>query len=206
MSQIPAGSESKGRPTTAAQAPKEPDGNPAALFSFILGILICVPLVTSLAAVVLGLIGLRKSHHPLAGGRSLAVGGLAMGVVGLGLWLAATGFFANRWISSAPQRELTARFIQELSVSNLDAAAADSEPTFGPKRIQKWNDRLSHLGALQGVQVRGIFYNGSGADAEWTLTGRAIYSRGVAPFSVTVVKHENGWKVRRMDVKGGTPA
>src|SRR5258706_8632010 len=100
-------------PARSGRAGKEPDGNPAALLSFVFGIIICVPLVTSLVAVVLGAIGLRKSRHPLAGGRSMAIGGLALGVIGVALWSTAAGFFVNRWVSTGPQRELARRFIRD---------------------------------------------------------------------------------------------
>lgn len=205
MSHSLPGTEYKGPSSAPGRGPKQPDGNPAALYSFILGVLMCVPLVTSLGAVLLGVVGLRKSRHPMAGGRSLALFGLALGIVGLVIWSSASGFIINRWITTAPQRQVATRFIHDLSVNDIPAATAATEPAVGPKRIQKWNDRLGHLGTLNSVQVRGIFYDASGNDSEWTLTGRALYSRGVAPFSVTVVKHPDGWKVRKMDLKGGTP-
>jgi hypothetical protein len=58
-----------------------------AVASLVLGLVLCCPL-TSLAAIVLGAVGLNATKARMASGRGLAIAGLALGLVGTALQVA----------------------------------------------------------------------------------------------------------------------
>ena len=65
-----------------AHAPAQ-RANGLAIASLVCGIVGCVPFVTSLAALVLGIVSVRKAREPGFGGKSIAIVGLTLGIVGV---------------------------------------------------------------------------------------------------------------------------
>src|SRR5215813_5339276 len=71
--------------------PPQKQTNGLAIGSLVFGILGCVPVVTSLLAVILGFAGLRKARDPRYGGKGVAIAGLLLGLLGLVGWASAGG-------------------------------------------------------------------------------------------------------------------
>src|SRR5687768_11769373 len=62
--------------------PQAPRSNGAAVGSLICGLLGCLG-ITALAAIILGILGIKKAKDPQVGGKGMAIAGLVLGI----LWL-----------------------------------------------------------------------------------------------------------------------
>src|SRR5258706_2456823 len=60
--------------------------NGAAVAALVMGILLCIPVITGLGGIILGVVGIRTARDPRAGGRVLAVTGIVLGVLNLVVW------------------------------------------------------------------------------------------------------------------------
>jgi predicted Zn finger-like uncharacterized protein/prepilin-type processing-associated H-X9-DG protein len=69
---------------------EKPRTSGVAIASLVCGCLFCVPL-SALAALILGIIGLKQTKENRQGGRGMAIAGAVLGSVGMTLWL---GYFA----------------------------------------------------------------------------------------------------------------
>src|SRR5687768_6099324 len=76
------------QPMAYTMAPAAKRGNGAAITSLIMGVLFCVPFLTSFLAIIFGFVGIRKARDPQVGGKGLAIAGLLLGLVGLVGWIA----------------------------------------------------------------------------------------------------------------------
>src|ERR1700728_2634584 len=66
----------------------------AAITSLVCGLLGCVPLVTGVVAVITGIVGISATSNPAVKGRGMAIAGLILGLISVGLWLAFGGGLA----------------------------------------------------------------------------------------------------------------
>lgn len=73
--------------TSTDPEPRFPPTSVCAVASLVLGLVLCCPL-TSLAAIVLGAVGINATKARMASGRGLAVAGLCLGIAGTALQLA----------------------------------------------------------------------------------------------------------------------
>src|SRR4051812_21079429 len=76
----------------------------SSLISFICGILGCIPFVTGIFAVGLGIVGFAKTSNPLVRGRWMAVTGMVLGVLSLGGWLVVSLFTWSMVQAMGPPR------------------------------------------------------------------------------------------------------
>lgn len=179
----------------------QPTVNVPAVVSLVLGLLgFCIPLVAGLPAVVFGLIGLKRSRNPNAGGRGPAIAGVVLGAVSIVLWLAIAVPVATTWINSRPQKALARQFIEDLSRKDIPAAAAISASTLGWDEMGKLSDRLNSLGEFRDIQFRGHVHSVVNGVEEWTLAGDAYYSKDIAPFTLITVKQNGQWRVYRLQL------
>src|ERR1700733_11853695 len=110
--------------------PGQPGGgkrtNAPAIASLVLGILGCVPLLTGIAAIFLGIIGIRKTRDPSVGGKTLAIAGLVLGIVSIVGWAGFGGILGGGYVESTPARAVARQFLQDVSAGNITAAQANS--------------------------------------------------------------------------------
>lgn len=80
-------------PKTGLPKGEKPPASPAAVLSLVCGVLLCLPVVTGLAAIVAGLVarGQAQRKPAMIGGSTMAAMGIALGV--LNLLLSAVGLF-----------------------------------------------------------------------------------------------------------------
>jgi len=67
----------------------------ASIVSFVCGVLFCLPLFTSIVAIICGIIGIRATRTPAVRGRGFAIAGLVLGIVGMLLWVGGVGGFVH---------------------------------------------------------------------------------------------------------------
>lgn len=182
-------------PTTSydAQAFEPPRTSASAITSLVTGILICIPVVTGLAAIVFGILGIKATARPNVRGRGLAIAGLVLGCVGLlaqaGIGLAVWSFVS----SSEPAREYVRTYMDDFYAGNFEALSARSHPAFDVQTLSDYRDYLdTHGGTYSGLSFRSMHAQSSGGSTTWTLGGSADYSAGPAEFQAVVRSNGDG--------------
>lgn len=199
MAQFPQMPESL--PPGAPSLPPRPRGNGAAVASLVLGLLGCIPEVTGLLAIILGIVGLRRARDPNAGGRGLAAAGLTLGIVSVVLWSAALALFGGIMTGSAPAREVARQYLADTARQDIPALVRASTRSVTEQQIRSATFGLRRLGPLQDVRFTGIFFSGA-MNSQWTLNGVATYSNGEATFSIRVIRVGEEWKVDSIGIQG----
>ena len=137
MSQLPPSPQSPYPPRQPGQ-PGAPGGaytmapqrqtSSAAVASLICGILGCVPLITGLLAVILGIVGMRTTKDPRYSGRGMAIAGLILGLLSLVVWgVIAGGGAMGGWMAysyTKAEREAAKQFAADVAAGNIEAAQA----------------------------------------------------------------------------------
>jgi hypothetical protein len=184
----------------AAPAAKRKNG--AAIASLVCGIVGCVPFITSLLAVVLGIVGLRKARDPNVGGKTLAIVGVVLGLIGIAGWGLFGGTLYTGYVLSKPARTLAHQFAADLAAGNVDTAAA---ATAGMSRdeLAGVSQQMQPWGALTDVTLPGFNYqaNLNGATVV-ELGGTATFSvGGPKTYTVTLVKQGDTFKIQAFNFK-----
>lgn len=183
-----------------APAPKQTNG--AAIGSLISGVLGCVPFVTGIAAIILGVIGLKKAKDPNVGGKPLAVIGLILGLLSILGW---TLFFGSLAVGvgavaklSEPGRTVAKDWMTATSAGNIEKAASLSVDAFPRDDIQTIADHVKQFGAFQDMTSNSINLQNS----TLTLIGNAKFANGSRAYTIIVVDTGGGtWKVQSVKIE-----
>ena len=182
-----------GQPYGAAPAPQKSNG--PAIASLVCGILGCVPFITSLAAVVLGIVGIKKTKDPRVGGKGLAIAGLILGVLGLGMWgLFGGGIFALIK-GTETQREVARQFLKDLSAGNIEAAMAQTNGGIPREDVEKLAEQMKAWGPMSDATILGV----SAEPGKTQVGGAVTFGTQAKAFEAVVVKMSDGsYKVAGM--------
>lgn len=137
----------------AYSMPAQRQTSGAAVASLIFGILGCIPFVTGLLAIVLGIVGMRTTKDPKYTGRGMAVAGLILGIISLLLWgiVGGTAGFGG-WMAyqyTKPAREAARAFAADLAAGNIDAAQARCTSQVTREQLQAASDKMKAWGTFQ---------------------------------------------------------
>jgi hypothetical protein len=161
--------------------------NGAAIASLILGILGCVPFITGILAVILGIVGIKAGSDPQRGGKGMAIAGLLLGVLSIGLWSLFGGGIYALVKGTTPQRELTRQFITNLASGNVAAAEAQADGM----TTDELNDiavEMNGWGGLKDTTIVGI----SAEPSRTQVVGAAVFGTKSKEFEAEVVKQPDG--------------
>jgi hypothetical protein len=181
--------------------PQAPRSNGAAIGSLICGILGCVPFLTGLVAIILGIVGLRKTRDPAVGGKGMSIAGLILGIVSILAWAGFGGVFAVGYLSSQPARVVARQFLTDLSSGQTDAALAES--TMSAAQIDTEAQNIKQFGSFKDATFFGFnassnaSYGPGGGTSSTTmkLAGSATFANGARPCEVDLVKVNGTYKV-----------
>ena len=171
--------------------------NGAAIGSLICGILLCVPVITGLLAVILGIVGLRKTRDPQVGGKGMSIAGIILGILGLVGWGASGAKIASLFHGTGPQREVARQFLVDLSNQNVSAAQAKASTNLSPQSVQALADKVKPWGTLQDTMV--FAARTPAANEASSVGGVATFSTGQHSFNMIVVKENGQWKIDHVD-------
>jgi hypothetical protein len=181
-----------------------------AITGFVLGLLLCVPLVTGLGAIVFSAVGMRATRQPLVRGRGMAIAGLILGIVSVLLWIVALavggGIGVFTWsifsASSAP-RAVLVDFAGHVAAWDIPAAQAECDPSITATDLDDLHTKLAAMGTYTGITSTSVFMSaGTGKSTTCTLRGIAQFSSGAHLFDAVLVKDASGtWKVTSFHVK-----
>jgi hypothetical protein len=182
------------------QPPQPPKNNGWAIASLICGILGCIPVITSLLAIVFGIMGIKKSNEPQTSGKGLAIVGIVLGIIGVLGWagFGAAGYFgygmAKRLVL-APTQEVGGAFLN--SLANGDVATAKTHTTGGmsDEQLQSLSDQVKGLGNFKDFSLTNFSANtAAGNQMTATIGGVAHFANGDKTFTADLVGSKVGDK------------
>jgi hypothetical protein len=164
----------------------------ASLSGFACGILLIVPFIAGIAAIVLGVMGLRETRDPALRGRRLAIAAIVLGVVNILGWSGYAEFIST---ISAPGRSIAHRFVTDLNTGNMSAAARDCTDNISETRLQAAADQLKEWGGARSVAVLNIDSNTLNGATTGSVRGSIHTPAGDHSFQLQTVGQDGAWKV-----------
>jgi len=164
----------------------------AALTSMILGFLGCIPLITSLLALIFALVGFRATRRG-ARGRGFAIAGLNLAILGLGAW-AFLGVYAGFLL--ADTGIVLRDFVHNVSTGNTAAAVADCDPSIHADQLAALHIELAKYGTYTDLTRYGVNFRTTPMGEICTLTGLIYFSHDTKMFNAVLTKDPAGrWRV-----------
>jgi hypothetical protein len=196
MTQIPSGDDPANPVPRAGLYDPAPRTSATSVTALVLGILLCIPFLTSLAAVLFGVVGIRATRRPGVRGRGLAIAGLTLGIVGLLGWSGIGGTLGLGWFQTSPDRAITTAFVHDLDSGNVSAAQAKCGQPITAAQIQNAAHYLKSLGKFDSYSNNSysIAWQ-SGGSATVVIQGTAICNGNPHDVAVTFVHPSQGTPV-----------
>ena len=171
--------------------PKRTNG--PAIASLIFGVLGCIPVLGMLLAVVLGIVGLVKAKDPRVGGKGLAIAGICLAVLWVGIYAAAGRTILAIVRGVEAERDTAKAFVTDLAAGNVDAIAARNGDTMGRGDIRNFSKMVQQYGTLTDVTNSSFQYN----NGVCTVGGVATFGESRKNFEVDLVERgEDQWKAQ----------
>jgi hypothetical protein len=152
----------------------------AAVASLICGILGCVPLLTGLLAVILGIVGMRTTRDPRYTGRGMAIAGLILGLISLIAWGVVVGGGAlgarMAYMHTKPERDAARQFAADLAAGNVDAAQARCTAKVKREELVTAANKMKTWGTFQDTTLPvGVKQSTNGVEEAFVM-GAATFS------------------------------
>ncbi|MFI5378537.1 MAG: DUF4190 domain-containing protein [Tepidisphaerales bacterium] len=171
-----------------SMAPVARSGNGMAVTSLVCGFLFCIPAITGLLAVLFGLVGFFRGKDPRRGRRGMAIAGIILGLLSLGVWSGigygaywVYGFFVptTGLIGTLGNNDITGAR-QYVTPSVTDADLASAQATF----------------STMGSYVSFHNFNGTKSVVNgvttYTVTCKAIFAKGSSNATICFEKDAQG--------------
>ena len=198
MSQFPPPPPQQMPPAAAYPAPAPKRTNGAAIASLVCGLVSCIPFVTGLAAIVLGIFGIKKAKDPQVGGKGMALAGLILGLVSLAVWALFVGGISALLQGTSAEREVARQFITDLAAGNIDAAQAQTDGRIPREKLDKWSKTMQGWGKLNDTTIMGV----SAEPGKTQIAGSATFGTTPKGFEALVLKQPDGsYKVSDLTMK-----
>jgi hypothetical protein len=170
----------------------------AAITSLILGILGCVPMITSVTALVFAIVGIRATRDNQMRGRGMAIAGLILGLIGiLGWGLAGTAGFVF-YQSSRPASAVAKQFTIDMSNGDVVAAGKVCDKAITPAELDKLAEQFKSWGPYSNLTLSSRFASTMNGQTTWRLDGQADFSTGTKFAQFVLVKQSDGsYKITR---------
>jgi hypothetical protein len=189
-------------PPQGFQQPPVSKTNGAAIASLICGILGCVPFITSLAAIILGIFGIKSANKRQGSGKAMAIIGLVLGIIGVFGWSLGAGGMVALVRGSAAPRAAARAFVQDLASANVTAAMAKCDPAVKIEDVTAASQSLQQMGALKDVTAIGVNVSSTSASAaRWTVAGAATFDKGNKSFKIDLEKSGDTYKVVKFEIE-----
>ncbi len=170
----------------------------AALAGFACGVFLIVPFGAGIAAVVLGMMGLRETREAWVRGRRLAVAAIALGLVNVVCWGGYAEFITR---ISAPGRSVAHRFVTELSEGRTSDARGDCAGSISETRLRAAADQLKLWGGAKSVAVLYVNSDTTGGSTTGSVRGSIHTPGGEHTFQLQTVGDDGVWKISEFSIQ-----
>ncbi len=179
----------------------KPRTSAAAIASLVCGLLGCVPFLTGLAAVVLGIVGIKKTKDPMITGKGMAIAGLVLGCLSLAGWTVTTavsayGVYAALQLGE-PARKTAEQFTRDLSEGKIDEAVALSVEGMDRASLAAMSERMKSWGTFQSLSMTSINIQTVNEKTEFTIGGAANFATETKSYTITLHKAGETYKVAK---------
>lgn len=165
----------------------------AAVASLVFGVLICIPFVTGLCAVIVGIFGVRDTGKAGKNGRVFAVCGTVLGGINILIW---AGFLAFIISASQVPRAVLHGFAAHVVAGDMLAAASDCDGTISTSDLDSLHSTMATWGSFSGLTCTSIKLQSTAGGEVCELSGIAGFSTGRHTFHAEIMKDSTGdWKV-----------
>jgi hypothetical protein len=185
----------------ANELPK-PRTSVAAIISLICGLLGCIPFVTGLAAVILGIVGIKKTKDPMVKGKGMAIAGLVLGCLSIAGWAigaASIGGFVALVKMGEPARAAAEQFTRDVSEGKIDAAVAKSVEGMDRASIEALSEKMKPWGPFKSLTLLSTNIQND----TYSIGGIAIFGTEakaeVKNYKMTLNKEGETYKVAKFD-------
>lgn len=204
MTATPPGGFPAHQPYQPVPAPRT---NGAAVASLICGILGCVPVITSLAAVILGVVGIKQSNKMQGSGKGLAIGGLILGIIGILGWISFGGIsyygyqYAKKVVLT-PAQQTGAAFVSSLASGDIATAKTYTTDSFTDEQLSALSAKLRSAGAFKDFNLNKLDVQSTGGNSmRVTLGGTANFESGPRVFRAQLIGSTEGkFKIEEFDL------
>jgi hypothetical protein len=166
--------------------------NGAAIGSLICGILGCIPLITSILAVLLGIVGIIATQNPRRTGRGLAIAGLILGLIGVVGWTALGGGVWSFYVTSRPVANIAQQFTSDLAKGDVTAASKNCESSVDEAQLTQAAEQMKAWGSYQDLTLAARTVNTVNGVTTWTLAGAARFGGATKAAMFELRKQSDG--------------
>jgi len=195
MTQMPPPPAQPGVPYQPIQPPRN---NGWAIGSLICGILGCIPIITSLLAIIFGIIGIKKSNEPNTSGKGLAIVGIVLGIIGILGWagFGAAGYFgygmAKRMVL-APTQQVGGAFLSALASGDIATAKSHTTGEMSDEQLESLSGQVKGLGGFKDFSLTNFQANSAAGNVmTCNISGAAHFANGDKTFTATLVGTKSG--------------
>jgi hypothetical protein len=189
----PGGYPPQGQPYGYSPQPRSSNG--LSITSLILGILLCIPVITGLGAIVFGFAGARKAKDPRYGGRGMAVGGIVLGVVNLIGWALFGGLAYYGYQQSKPVRQLANSFLGDMAKGDVNAASKHCHSTMAVADLQRAAGQMKPWGAFKDATFTQYNMHSGTGGARFELGGVAQFDSATKNVKIVMTQEAGQWKI-----------
>ncbi len=159
------------------------------------GLIFCVPFVTGLIALIAGFVGISSTANPAVKGRGMAIAGIILGLISLGIW-ALVGFEGlTLYRSSAPDRMFAQSYLADLAAGRIDQCAQNSTTNLTHQALQNDYTQLKSWGTFQGATAFPNAWSSASGKMTIGLRGVCVFNGGQHQFMMTVIEESGTRKV-----------
>jgi hypothetical protein len=166
----------------------------AAVTSLVCGLLLCIPLAV-IVAIITGIIGIAATSNPMVRGRGMAIAGLILGIVGLGLWGIGGGTALVMFQHSKPQRVFARQYVSDLIAGNVDQCVQHSSGNLSKDQIALYSKQAQGWGTLNDMTVLGFMVENSNGTFSGAISGVCKFGGTPHTFALTLVRESGVLKV-----------
>jgi uncharacterized membrane protein len=176
----------------------QPKTSAAAVASLIFGIVFCIPVVSQLAAIILGFVGISKTSNPMVKGRGLAVAGLILGVLGLvGYTAGGFGIYVAYKAAMKPAEDFT----KALSAGKIDEAVALTVEGTDRATLVAMSEKMKEWGEFQAISPTSFNANTVNGKAQFLIEGPVNFANAAKTYTMTLIQVGETFKVEKFDYK-----
>jgi Domain of unknown function (DUF4190)/Domain of unknown function (DUF4145) len=173
----------------------KPRTSVAAIFSLICGLLGCVPFLTGLVAVILGIVGIKTTKNPMVTGKGMAIAGLMLGILSLAGWTA----FTYALLQIDVIRLDAQQFTRDVSEGKIDAALASSVEGMDRASLVALNEKMKPWGEFKSLGPLSTNTQVINGKNEYAIEGIATFATATKSFTMTLLMENSTYKVAKFD-------